>query len=231
MTRRIDKLSSRFWSPDSGPYVLLACLFVTAFILAPLLSARLVVPLILEVAFSLILVAGTFGVTSRASLRLFALIIASLSPALRWLGVSISGKTVVAADLLISVGMLAFCALLTFVSFVVRGRVTAHRISGAVAVYLLLGLIWARLYEVVELLSPGAFHTLQGESLNAAGMTYFSFVTLATMGYGDITPINIVARNLAVLEAVTGQLFLVILISRLVSEGSAKRDKIEMDES
>jgi hypothetical protein len=54
---------------------------------------------------------------------------------------------------------------------------------------------------------------------------YFSFVTLATLGYGDFTPVNMVARNLAILEAITGQLYLVILIAKLVSEGAAKSGK------
>jgi hypothetical protein len=94
-----------------------------------------------------------------------------------------------------------------------------------VAVYLLLGLIWARLYQVVELASCGAFRVPVGESPSGASLAYFSFVTLATLGYGDIALVNIVARDLAVLEAIMGQLYLLILISRLVAEGVEKSEK------
>ena len=70
----------------------------------------------------------------------------------------------------------------------------------------------------MELVAPGAFRVPAGEHLDSANLVYFSFVTLATVGYGDFSPVNVVARNLAVLEAITGQLYMVILISRLVSE-------------
>jgi hypothetical protein len=225
MRHWIDKILSRLWSLEKGPYALLILLVLTAFVLTPLLSARLVAPIFLDVAFSLILLSGAFNLSSKTSVRLLALVIASLPSAFRWLEGTVFGKAFVATDLLISVAALTFFAVLIFAGFVVKSRISAHRIAGAVTVYLMLGVVWARLYEVVELLSPGAFRTREGEAINPANLTYFSFVTLATTGYGDISPIHIVARNLAVLEAVTGQLFLVILISRLVAEGSGKSEK------
>lgn len=225
MIHRVHKLLSRFWEPDSGPYALLVLLFLTVFVLSPLLSAHLVLPFILQIAISLILVVGAFNVSSRTSLRTLALILALLSVVTGRLGLPFSQRVLEAINILLSVGMLATFALLTIKRFLPRERPAAHRIAGAVAVYLLVGLIWARLYEVVEMVSPGAFRIPEGETLNSANLTYFSFVTLATIGYGDIAPINIVARNLSVLEAIMGQLFLVILISRLVSEGSAQSRK------
>jgi voltage-gated potassium channel Kch len=222
MKHRIRKLVPHFWSPDSGPYALLILLLVTAFVLTPLLSARLVSSFIVEVAFLLVLISGAFSLSSKTSVRSVVLVFASLLAAVQWLRVTVSGKAIAAAGILLSVGGLVFLVVLIFAGFIVKGR---HRIVGAVTVYLLLGLVWAQLFEVVEVLNPGAFRTQEGEALNLASLTYFSFVTLATMGYGDISPINIVARNLAVLEAVTGQLFLVILISRLVAEGSGKSEK------
>jgi hypothetical protein len=213
---------SRIWAEDSGPYGLLVLLLVTIFVLAPLLSARMVSPFILEIAFALILVAGAFNVTSRATLRGLALLLAALSVVIGKLELPLSERAFVAADMVLSVGMLAAFTVLLIKRFLVRGRKPEHRIAGAVAVYLLLGLIWARLYQVVELASPGAFRVPAGEVVNGASLAYFSFVTLATLGYGDISPVNILARDLAVLEAIMGQLYLVILISRLVTEGVEK---------
>jgi voltage-gated potassium channel Kch len=95
--------------------------------------------------------------------------------------------------------------------------VNVHRIQGAVAAYLLLGLSWALAYELVALRVGQAF---SGAGLGAAERTsfiYFSFVTLTTVGYGDITPVHPVARSLAVAEALTGQLYPAILLARLVS--------------
>ena len=225
MRRKAGQIISRIWAEDSGPYGLLILLFVTIFVLAPLLSARMVSPFIFEIAFALILVAGAFNVTSRVALRGLALALAALSVVMGKLGMPFSERAVVAADMVLSVGMLAAFTVLMIKRFLVRGREPAHRIAGAVAVYLLLGLIWARLYHVVELASPGAFRVPEGESPTSATLAYFSFVTLATLGYGDISPVNIVARDLAVLEAIMGQLYLVILISRLVTEGVEKSEK------
>ena len=103
------------------------------------------------------------------------------------------------------------------------GPVNVHRIQGAVAAYLLLGLVWALAYELVALVAAGAF---SGTGLGGAGrpdFIYFSFVTLTTVGYGDVTPVHPVARSLAVAEALTGQLYPAILLARLVSLATGSR--------
>jgi Ion channel len=97
------------------------------------------------------------------------------------------------------------------------GRVTTHRVQGAIIVYLLLGLGWANAYHIVENHHPGSFAGQARGSLTINDWAYFSFVTLTTVGYGDVTPVHRVARVLAVGEALTGQLFLAVLLARLVS--------------
>ena len=103
-----------------------------------------------------------------------------------------------------------------------EGPTTSHRITGAVAVYLMIGLIWSLAYYLVALRAPGAFNVqsslapIEGESLQSH-LFYFSFVTLTTIGYGDIVAVHPMARMLVILEGVVGQLFPAILIARLVS--------------
>jgi hypothetical protein len=103
-----------------------------------------------------------------------------------------------------------------------EGRVTGHRIRGAIVVYLLLGALWAFLYQVVALTIPQAFRLPEGfdggdpDALRRI-MTYYSFITLTTIGYGDITPVHPVARTLAMLEGLVGQLYPAITLARLVS--------------
>jgi hypothetical protein len=94
--------------------------------------------------------------------------------------------------------------------------------TGSVAAYLLLGLIWSMAYHLIAICIPEAFF-VQGPFASSdletleSHLFYFSFVTLTTLGYGDIVAVHPVARMLVILEGVTGQLFPVILISRLVS--------------
>jgi len=99
-----------------------------------------------------------------------------------------------------------------------EGPVDANRILGAIAVYLLIGLIWAVVYSAVNELDPGAFNgTEPGEwRHNFAELVYFSFVSLTTLGYGDISPDTPFTRFLVYLEAIFGQLYLAIMIAGLV---------------
>jgi voltage-gated potassium channel len=107
-------------------------------------------------------------------------------------------------------------------------RITRETIAGAVCAYLLIGAMWAHVFSVIENVSPNSFADNSIEAYAASGpepmrnradrFTYFSFVTLTTLGYGDITPMTRAAKNLAALEAIFGQLYLAILIARLVGQ-------------
>jgi voltage-gated potassium channel len=102
----------------------------------------------------------------------------------------------------------------------------ANSLTGAVCVYLLLGLIWALIYKVLAYLWPvGSFQgiSIQGEGINIDTFLYFSFVTLTTAGYGDITPLNPMIRTLAYLEMITGQFYMAILVSGLVAHFMGQR--------
>jgi voltage-gated potassium channel len=116
-------------------------------------------------------------------------------------------------------------------------HITRETITGAICAYLLIGSMWAHVFSIVENVSPGSFADNSIEANAAAGpepmrdqadrFTYFSFVTLTTLGYGDITPLSRSARNLTALEAIFGQLYLAVLIARLVGQAQhyKKRDE------
>lgn len=97
-------------------------------------------------------------------------------------------------------------------------RIDAEHIYAALSAYLLAGIFFGVLYHAVESVWPGSF-TASGAitEFQLFDAMYFSFVTLATLGYGDLVPVSGVARGLAVVEAVSGQLFLAVMIARLVS--------------
>jgi Ion channel len=94
------------------------------------------------------------------------------------------------------------------------GPITAVRIQGAIAVYLLFGISWAYGYVIVLHFNPHAFQSTIELSQLPAEWMYFSFVTLTTLGYGVITPLSTPARSLAIGEALTGQLYLAVLLAR-----------------
>lgn len=100
-----------------------------------------------------------------------------------------------------------------------RGRVNYHRIVGAVLLYLLIALAFVALFVFVGVLIPKAFSgiTFEDDAKLASSMIYFSFVTLTTVGYGDVVPIHPVARSLCNLESICGQLYPATLLARLVT--------------
>jgi hypothetical protein len=99
-----------------------------------------------------------------------------------------------------------------------EGRVGGERISAALCVYMLVGIAFGGFFATLDQLAPDSLvQSASGEVLGTDGAIYFSFVTLATLGYGDVVPASGPARALAMLEAVFGQLYLVVLVARLVS--------------
>ena len=106
--------------------------------------------------------------------------------------------------------------------FVLRApSVNTEVLCASISAYLMLGLMWTMAYWLVDQLTPGgafSFNTKAGpRSINGFNGFYFSFITLSTVGFGDITPVSRMARWLAAMEAMTGLLYVAVLIARLVS--------------
>lgn len=97
-----------------------------------------------------------------------------------------------------------------------ESQINLDHILGAVAGYFILGFMWAEIYDLLLLFNPQAIRATSGALLTKSQMFYFSFSTLVTIGYGDIVPAAGLARNIAVLGGISGQLYLAILIARLV---------------
>ena len=124
--------------------------------------------------------------------------------------------------------ILVFSALTWVVAHAVYapGRITFHRLQGAIVIYLSLATIFAAAYSLIWELNPGAFANLvapAGEPEEVANMLYFSLTTLTTTGYGDIVPVDPFARSLANLESVIGPFYLAITVARLVTMELADR--------
>ena len=109
----------------------------------------------------------------------------------------------------------------------IGNEISANRVIGAVSLYLLLGVLWAVAYAVVEMLAPGSF-TGFSKALSqgwSSEWLYFSFVTMTTLGYGDLSPLSASARTFAYMQAIFGQLYIAILVAGLVSAYIAERSR------
>jgi hypothetical protein len=208
---RFWRLARGFWERDPGLSVILGLLVLIVFVLPPLAPSRGDRGALINLAVILLLFAGVAGLKVPTLVRIVLLAAASIAAVVRWWPAS--GDAAVAAASLAGVALMATVVLAqTFRG----GTVSVHRVQGAVAAYLLLGVAWAFAYELTATIVPSAFSIAQAAQ-QERGWQYFSFVTLTTLGYGDITPVHPIARSLAMMEALTGQLYPAILIGRLVS--------------
>jgi Ion channel len=168
--------------------------------------------------FSLIIISGVIATIRDRRIVMLAMLIALGSLFVGWEGLEQSNLYLHLFNDLYSLLFIGFLVVLILRQVLRVGPITTRRVQGSVAVYLLLGILWAVWYEVVELLQPGSFG-ISGQKGRAIlpQLAYFSFTTPTTLGFGDIVPLSPLARSLVVLEALVGQLFPVILIARLVT--------------
>jgi Ion channel len=217
MTRKPAEALSRFWATDRGLSILLGFLVVAVFLLPLLRDVGPLRRVVRDVIISLLLISGAGAVYERRPTFLVISVVATAALLVRWVSWLTPSDVLEqwrAVSLLTSLGLLSLVVLAQVFR---KGPVTLHRIQGAIAVYLLLGLTWGFAYELLALRQPGAFAGPGVEVAASETWQYYSFVTLTTVGYGDVTPIHAGARSLAMLEALTGQLYPAILLARLVS--------------
>lgn len=217
---RLGRRLTRFWLEDRSFAVLLVFIIVTIFIAGPLRQLNLVDHVVVRIVFGLLLLSGIGAVArsrTAAACCGAALLLTQIIHLGDWLSDAPGWQGPDALASFVATGLLAAMVL---VQVFREGAMTLGRICGAIAVYLLLGLMFAFLYTALASVMPGAFtkpEIAHPHTAVASELVYFSFVTLSTVGYGDVEPVHAMARSLAMLEAIVGQLFPAVLLARLVS--------------
>ena len=204
-----------------GMSLLLLLLVAMVFVVPAILLYGRAGRFVLDVLMTLLLLAGVLAVAEHRIIEPTLVVVSILAIVMRWT------EWIVPSTLLPAVrelsALLALLVLAVAVGTNVFGgaKTVADRITGAVVLYLLIGLVWAVAYGILDKHLPSAFTGAgNGEGEGDYGLqrwVYFSFVTLTTVGYGDISPVARAARSLAMLEALIGQLYPAVILARLVS--------------
>lgn len=205
-----------------GPYFIMCCVTTFAVLAYPLAPAIAGVPL-LRILLTAIIFSAVYIVTR--SPKLFRAVLILVIPVLiaNWIvspgeypRLSALATGAVLAVMLAAVGVM-------FKHIITARRISQDIIFGSVAIYLLAGVLWALTYDLVNQIMPGTviktvgeMATVQDRAAAFPEFTYFSFITLTSVGYGDLTPIGAPARSFAIVEGVFGQLYTAILIGKLV---------------
>jgi hypothetical protein len=202
-------------APKENNFFFLLGGLVFVLVLAPLGVNRLDGAVGIALTATLIVGVWSLARTRWAYVSGLVLAVASLAAT----GADLSTKTTAFASIVL-VAFFLFCALSLWIALrevLFSEKVDGNRIAGAVCVYLLIGLTWAFVYYFIALGAPGAFNGLSPDpDLRFINLLYFSFVTLTTLGYGDVTPATPFARALAYLQAVTGTMYIALLVASLV---------------
>jgi hypothetical protein len=175
---------------------------------------------IVSILLSLVLLSAVVAVADRRRVFVIAVVLAIPAIAGRW--INHFRPDLVPPPVFLTAGLVLIAFVVAnLLRFVLRApSVDVEVLCASISAYLMLGLLWTVAYWLVDQLTPGAFafngHA-ERQSIRGFNAFYFSFVTLSTVGYGDITPVSKVARMLAAMEAMTGLLYVAVLIARLVA--------------
>ena len=207
-----------------GEFSPLLVSLVVTMILAPVVEAHRFYGSIL---ISIVLLTGILAVRRERHVLIATLVLVIPAIAATWISVLFDSSQSLA--IVISQSLLAiylfFIAVVVIIAVLAHDQIAPQTVVGAVCVYLLIAFVFACLYGMVEFLMPGSLD-FSGTRIGVDNplmadtafprLLYFSFVTLTTLGYGDILPVSGPARSLAISETLTGQLFLAAFIARLV---------------
>jgi hypothetical protein len=214
-------------SEDKGLHVLLLLLTALIFVVYPLHVDGILNLVLVKVFFSLLAIAGIWTVSKNKRHLAIALAVSILNLAFDWYRVISDEMWVVITSLVFAILFNALFSLFVLLRTLAPGPVNLFRVEGSVVVYLLFGLLFSSIYNLIYTLEPDAFtfsRPPENLELAQANLIYFSFITLTTIGYGDIQPVLPFSQSTAMMEGLVGQLFPAILIARLVSQsiGSSK---------
>jgi len=189
-------------------------------IISPIIRNFIELNLLVDIFSTTILLSGIYAASRKKITFRVAIILAIPMLLSTWTGAAIQWRSLMLINDFFSAIFIGFTALVIFSYLIQIQKISTDAIYGAVVVYLLIGVLWAFLYSFLEILQPGSFQLsrLSSELVEERRFVlfYYSFVTLTTLGYGDITPMSPIAASLAIVEAIFGQVYLAVMIARIV---------------
>ena len=207
-------------------FLFLIVFIVALIVLGPFIEGFIGLRYFMDLFFSIIFIATIYAVSQKRYHIIIAAIL--MIPALFavWIPDIPTNNTPLTIGYICGLIVFAF-AVISILNYIFNEEtVTRQTISAAVAVYLLIALMWSFIYRLIENLYPASFAVAHAKLEGAENIyLYFSLVTITTLGYGDITPIGSQALSLAVLEAITGQIYLVVVVAWFVGLYVSRKSK------
>lgn len=210
----------QFWFKDRGLTVLVLLLCFGMFVLEPLSDLGYITRGTSGLVTTMVVIVGLLAMPRTPLLNVTLMLLGGILIGVEWWRYTEPSARSIATHGAMSILFLLLLGGSIMLHVFAHGPVNAHRIQGAVAAYVIIAVIFAHAYAMIDAIVPDAFSinaAPAGESTIGSRALYFSLVTLTSLGYGDITPVHPVAQSLATFEALVGVLYPVLLIGRLVT--------------
>jgi hypothetical protein len=204
-------------SPSKERFLILICLILGLIVIVPILKRFAALRIFLDIFITAIYISMVYTVSHKKRHIYIGALLAMVMLISLWLQYFQQNNLVFAIGRIS--GILFFIMVITnILTLIFKSEdVTIEVIYAAILVYLLMALMWSFVYVLLELINPASFNVaLSLEQGSQMWSIYYSFVTITTLGYGDITPATELASSFSILEAVVGQLYLVVVVARLV---------------
>jgi hypothetical protein len=198
-------------------FLLLLVSLLGLIVLEPFLFDSTGIMFLLDIFLSVILFTSIYAVSEKRQHTLIAVFLAIPKLGSTWAYKFITHPLLPFFDSIFGLIFFTYIIVLILAHIFKQEDVSLETIYGAVVVYIIIGIMWVHLYNLTEFIQPQSFSFSEQLGIESRKVLYyFSFVTLTTLGYGDITPVSPPARSLAMLEAIVGQMYIAVLIARLV---------------
>ena len=205
-------------------FLILLCLILGLLVLQPILMRFVAASIFMDIFLTAMGISMIYTISNKKRHVVAGVFLAIVMLASLWLQYVYANLTIAAVGMLAGVLFTAVVIAGIFDFIHTSEEVSREVIYAAIVVYLLAALMWAFLYTFLELVDPASFNIdLSQAEAHLGAFKYYSFVTITTLGYGDITPVTEVAKAFAVLEAVVGQLYLVVAVAWLVGMHVSKK--------
>lgn len=219
----------------SGLLISFGILFITL----PFLEVSEWYSWLIKTSLSLVIFFSLYVIVERRLHFFIAVLLAVPGLVINWLDILDDVLDAQIIKLLFSAILFAYVARLLLRNIFHTRLVDMNILYEATCVYLLFGVIWANIFTIIELMAPGSFSGIPAvastftvevrEQVLFESLFFFSYITLTTLGYGNIFPASTVASSVAAAEAIVGQLYLTILVARLVGLHIAQRANSSKD--
>ena len=207
-------------------FLILLCLILGLLVIVPILNRFVAARIFLDLFLTAVVISMVYTISHKKGQVIVGVFLAIVMLACLWFQYFYPNKGILASGMIVG-ALFIGVVIASILNFIFRSEgVSLEIIYAAILLYLLAALFWAFVYTFLELVDPASFNI----ELSQAGgyllvFQYFSFVTITTLGYGDITPVTEVAKAITALEAVVGQLYLVVAVAWLVGMYVSKKSK------